>query len=100
MTIEQTIEIPADQPMNRLHLDLPMPPKHPSGKVKVEVKLSPQESAFSAFFHNLFASKFYKNFDKFYGCLKGTNAFEGDSVEIVRKMREEWDRPWDKDNEA
>jgi hypothetical protein len=100
MTIEQTIEIPPDQPMNRLRLDLPMPPKHPSGKVKVEVKLRPQESGFSAFVHNLFASKFYKNFDKFYGCLKGANVFEGDSVEIVHKMREEWDRPWDKDNEA
>jgi hypothetical protein len=100
MTIEQIIEIPADQSMNRLHLDLPMPPNHPSGTVKVEVKLITQESGFSAFVHNLFASKFYKNFNKFYGCLKDTNVFEGDSVEIVHKMREEWNRPWDKDNEA
>jgi hypothetical protein len=40
-------------------------------------------------------SKFYKNFDEFYGCLKDSDIFEGDSVEIVRQMRDEWDRPWD-----
>jgi hypothetical protein len=31
------------------------------------------------FFGNLFASKFYKNFDEFYGCLKNSEVFEGDS---------------------
>jgi hypothetical protein len=97
MTIEQTVEIPEDRPVSHLHLDLPLPQKHPSGTVKVEVKL---RSTKPGFFSNLFASRFYKNFDKFYGCLKGNPVFEGDSVEIVRSMREEWDRPWDGNNEA
>ncbi|MDR0662651.1 MAG: hypothetical protein LBF80_01040 [Spirochaetaceae bacterium] len=47
----------------------------------------------------LFASKFSRNFDTFYGCLKDTDAFKGDSVEIVRAMRDEWDRPWDENAE-
>jgi hypothetical protein len=40
MVIEQTIEIPVDQQIERLHLDLPMPRKHPSGKVRVAVILT------------------------------------------------------------
>jgi hypothetical protein len=32
-----------------------------------------------------------QTFDKFYGCLKDSDIFEGDSVEIVRQMRDEWD---------
>jgi hypothetical protein len=97
MTIEQTVDIPAD---GRLHLDLPLPERYASGKVWVEVKLRPSKNRLSGFLSGLFASKFYRNFDKFYGCLKDTGAFEGDSVEIVRKMRAEWDRPWDKASEA
>jgi hypothetical protein len=30
--------------------------------------------------------------EDFFGILKGTGAFEGDPVEIQRKMRDEWDR--------
>ncbi|MDR2144641.1 MAG: hypothetical protein LBP29_09765 [Treponema sp.] len=95
MLIEQTVEIPADRPF--LELKLPLPENHPSGTVTVEVSLKPQKKSF---FRSLFASKFYRNFDTFYGCLKDTDAFKGDSVEIVRNMRDEWDRPWDKDAEA
>ena len=29
------------------------------------------------------------------GCLKDSEAFKGDPVEIQRKMRAEWDREWD-----
>jgi hypothetical protein len=39
MTIEQTVEIPAKPPTNILHLDLPLPENHPSGRVRVEVRL-------------------------------------------------------------
>jgi hypothetical protein len=42
MVIEQTVEIPADQQLERLHLDLPMPKKHPSGRVKIAVILTPE----------------------------------------------------------
>jgi hypothetical protein len=91
-TIQQTIEIPADHPVSHLHLDVPLPEKHPFGTVTVEVTLKPERNGF---FSKLFASKFYKNFDEFYGCLKNSEVFEGDSVKIVRQMRDEWDRPWD-----
>jgi hypothetical protein len=91
MVIEQTVEIPADRPF--LELKLPLPKNHPSGKVVVEVSLKPEKKSF---FRSLFVSKFYKNFDTFYGSLKDTDVFKGDSVEIVRNMRDEWDRPWDK----
>jgi hypothetical protein len=92
MIIQQTIEIPADHPISHLHLDVPLPEKYPSGTVKVEIAL---KSGKSGFFSTFFSSKFYKNFDEFYGCLKDSDIFEGDSVEIVRQMRDEWDRPWD-----
>jgi hypothetical protein len=42
MVIEQTIEIPADQELEHLHIDLPMPGKHPSGRVKIAVILTPE----------------------------------------------------------
>lgn len=37
-----------------------------------------------------------RTFDAFYGCLKDSKVFDGDPVEIQRKMRAEWDREWDK----
>jgi len=45
MVIEQTVEIPIGQPIERLYLDLPLPKKHPSGRVKVAVILTPEVSA-------------------------------------------------------
>jgi hypothetical protein len=30
------------------------------------------------------------SFDEFFGVLKGSGVFEGDPVEIQRKMRDEW----------
>jgi hypothetical protein len=88
--IQQTIEIPADHPVSHLRLDVPLPENHPSGTVRVAIALKPGKNGF---FSKLFTSKFYKNFDKFYGCFKDSEVFAGDSVEIVRQMRDEWDRP-------
>jgi hypothetical protein len=48
MTIEQTIEIPAGTLIPRLHLDLPLPQKHPVGKVRVKVELDEEASAVSS----------------------------------------------------
>jgi hypothetical protein len=45
MVIEQTVEIPADQELEHLHLDIPMPRKHPSGRVKIAVILTPENPA-------------------------------------------------------
>jgi hypothetical protein len=45
MTIEQTVEIPEKPLVKMLHLDLPLPEDHPSGRVKVEVRLTPAQYA-------------------------------------------------------
>jgi len=45
MVIEQTVEIPVGQSIERLYLDLPLPKKHPSGRVKVAVILTPETPA-------------------------------------------------------
>lgn len=37
-----------------------------------------------------------RSWDEFMGVLKDSKVFEGDPVEIQRKMRAEWDREWDK----
>jgi len=37
-----------------------------------------------------------KSWDDLMGCLAGSKIFEGDPVEIQRKMRAEWDREWEK----
>ncbi|MDR1862883.1 MAG: hypothetical protein LBQ67_03075 [Treponema sp.] len=84
MTIQQTLEIPADGTVNHLHLDLPLPENHPSGKVRVEVTITPEKGEY--FFRN----RFQKHFDDFFGSLKGSPVFEGDSAEIIRKIRDEW----------
>lgn len=36
------------------------------------------------------------SWDDLMGCLAGSKIFEGDPVEIQRKMRAEWDREWEK----
>jgi len=45
MVIEQTINIPVDQQLKILHLELPIPGKHPSGRVRVAVTLTPESSS-------------------------------------------------------
>jgi hypothetical protein len=37
-----------------------------------------------------------RTFAEFIGVLKDSKVFEGDPVEIQRKMRAEWDREWDR----
>jgi hypothetical protein len=45
MVIEQTVEIPADQELEHLHLDIPVPGKRLSGRVKIAVILTPENLA-------------------------------------------------------
>jgi hypothetical protein len=45
MVIEQIVEIPADQELEHLHLDILMPRKHPSGRVKIAIILTPENLA-------------------------------------------------------
>jgi hypothetical protein len=84
MTIEQIVEIPADH-----RLVIALPPEIPAGKAKLTVSILPREKTAKM-------SRQMRHIMKFYGCLKGSPAFEGDPVEIQRQMRAEWDRPWDK----
>jgi hypothetical protein len=84
MTIEQTVEIPADH-----RLTIEVPPEIPAGKAKITVFISPRENTTKM-------SRQMRHIMKFYGCLKDSKVFEGDPVEIQRQMRAEWDRPWDK----
>lgn len=37
-----------------------------------------------------------RSWDEFMGSLKDSKVFEGDPADIQRKLREEWDREWDK----
>jgi hypothetical protein len=82
MTIQQTIEIPVDR---RVHFDLPR--DIPAGAAKLKLIITPFRVPRSEAKPQ---SGFQKHFDEFYGCLKQSPAFEGDSAEIIRKMRDEW----------
>jgi hypothetical protein len=84
MTIEQTVEIPADH-----RLTIEVPPEIPAGRAKLTLSISPGEKTVKM-------SRQMRHIMKFYGCLKDSPAFKGDPVEIQRQMRAEWDRPWDK----
>jgi hypothetical protein len=138
MTIEQTIEIPAD---GRLHLDLPLPENHPSGRVKVEVRLIQEEDVSSTQYAEVDGVRYkvpteeearrwrenaIKNdpqvrevlkagaaqaearkkdpslgsLKKWHGVLENSKAWgkEVDVVAEIRKMRDEWDDPWEETN--
>jgi hypothetical protein len=103
MTIEQTIEIPADH-----RLVLEMPHEIPAGtKVDVVIKSESSVNSFSSLRTSTepadldvepsvrgspldTRSNWERHFDEALGCVKGTGILEGDSVEIIRKMRDEW----------
>ncbi|MDR1277540.1 MAG: hypothetical protein LBK02_02185 [Treponema sp.] len=92
MTIEQTVEIPAD---HRIVLELPV--DVPIGAAKLKVFIShasgPSEKPRKM-------SRQMRKMMKLYGCFKDSPVFKDDSVEIQRQMRSEWDRPWDKPEQA
>jgi hypothetical protein len=87
MTIQQTIDIPAD---GRLHLDFSLPANLPKGPAEITLTVRPARkqgklpTGRRSIFHR-------KSVMDYYGCLKNSPAFEGDPVEIQRKMRDEWD---------
>jgi hypothetical protein len=90
MTIQQTIDIPANR---HVRLDFDVPAEIPTGVAKVELSILPEVKPPKM-------SRQMKKLMKYYGCLKDSPAFAGDSVELVRKIRDEWDRPWDTDAKA
>jgi hypothetical protein len=93
MTIQQTINIPADR---RLHLDFTLPETTPIGSA--ELKLTLKAKALDgklgipiiSWFERRREATQRKALIEFYGCLKDSPAFEGDPVEIFRKERDEW----------
>ncbi|MDR1250223.1 MAG: hypothetical protein LBK63_13095 [Treponema sp.] len=88
MTIEQNIEIPEDR---RITLELPA--QIPAGAARIKVFVSPDIKAVEK---TVKMSRQMRRIMQFYGCLKDSPVFEGDPVEIQRRMRSEWDRSWDK----
>jgi hypothetical protein len=122
MTIEQTVEIPAD---HRLVLNLPE--YIPSGTADMKVTIISRKKTgyhtakslknlsgrwknsphfggdgllarIRAFLHDHspFRSAFSKHFYEFYGCARGAGVFEGDAADIVREWRGEWPDPWER----
>jgi hypothetical protein len=89
MTIEQTIEIPQSR-----RITVTLPQSVPTGTAKLtlftgEVAKKPVKMSRQA-----------RKLLQYYGCLKNSPVFEGDPVEIQRKMRSEWERSWDTDGQA
>jgi hypothetical protein len=75
MTLQQTVTIPADR---QLHLDLP--PDIPTGTAKIKLVITPQDSAHPR----------RRPFEGLFGCAKDSGVWDGDGVEIIRKLRDEW----------
>ena len=76
MTIEQTVEIPAN---HRLTLDVPR--EIPAGRAVLAFTPAPAERT---------DNPGRKPVSRHFGRLKNSKAFAGDPVEIQRQMRDEW----------
>jgi hypothetical protein len=75
-TIEKTVEIPENRVVN---LELQVPENIPIGGANIHVVITSTQEKRPT----------WKDLKKFEGCLKDDPAFQGDSVEIQRKMRDE-----------
>jgi hypothetical protein len=84
MILQQTVTIPADR---RLYLDLPLPDDLPSGAAKLTCIIKPLKAGI---FARKRRSRFDKALDAAIAQCKGKDLWGPDSVEYVRKMRDEW----------
>jgi hypothetical protein len=82
MTIQQTIEIPASR---RVYFDLPG--TVPDGAAKLTCIIKPLKAGV---FEWKRRNRFEKALDEAIAQCKGKNLWGQDSVEYVRKMRDEW----------
>jgi hypothetical protein len=82
MTLQKTVEIPAD---HRLLLKLDLPVSLPDGLADITLKIRPKMV-------KKWRLPFFRRTSimDFYGCLKDSETFAGDSMDIQRKMRDEW----------
>ncbi|GHT17701.1 hypothetical protein FACS1894189_4100 [Planctomycetales bacterium] len=83
-TLYRTVDIPADR---QLTLTLSVPVDIPTGKTDVRVEFTPTVET----------TEKKKTFRHLAGVLKDSNVFEGDSVELQRRWRDEWEREWEKE---
>ncbi|MDR1487093.1 MAG: hypothetical protein LBT62_03730 [Deltaproteobacteria bacterium] len=74
--IEKTVEIPKDR---HLKLDLELPSETPLGEVNIQLTIIPTVTPEQA----------WANLREIAGILKDDPAFQGNSVEIQSKMRDE-----------
>jgi hypothetical protein len=77
MTIEQTVEIPAN---HRLHLDLSLPESLPHGEATITLSIKPAAQT---------AKTFTGSLGNLYGCLENSPHYGGDGMEIQQKIRED-----------
>ena len=86
MTIEQTVEIPAD---HRVFFEFLAPKEIPAGKARIELKVTPVVASEETEKSRIAELK--KKLQNLQGSL-GKNAFSGlDGVAYQRKVRIEWD---------
>jgi hypothetical protein len=101
MTIQQTVTIPSDR-----HLSLDLPEAVPIGQVTLIISFVPAQKVGESDSYALptldalkkqAAEKTAKRiaegkkpFEGLSGCLKNSKTFEGNPVEIIRAMRDEW----------
>ncbi|GHT12775.1 hypothetical protein FACS1894170_08010 [Planctomycetales bacterium] len=78
-TLYRTVDIPADR---QLTLTLSVPVDIPTGKTDVRVEFTPTVET----------TEKKKTIADFAGILKGSKTFEGDSVELQRRWRDEWEK--------
>jgi hypothetical protein len=99
ITIQRTVDIPADR---RIHLDIKAPDTIPKGRTQVLLSFPAVEAAESAaparepwiplvsWLRKRREERFRRAVMRVAGCLANSPAFEGDPVEVIRKMRDEW----------
>ena len=80
-TLQQTVEIPAD---HRLVLDLPV--SLPRGFADITLRIRPKMQKHQ--------KTFIESLGDLYGCLKDSETFSGDPMDIQKKMRDEWQFPF------
>lgn len=75
-SIQKSVTIPENR---RITLELELPESVPVGSAEVFVTIVSREKPQSG-----------KTIEDFIGCLKDSDAFSGDPVELVRQWRDEW----------
>ena len=110
ITLQKTVDIPADR---RIRLDIKAPDAIPNGRTEVLLSFPAVETAESAallgrdappakaaqepwiplisWLRKRREERFRRAVMRVAGCLANSSVFEGDPVQVIRKMRDEWD---------